>query len=199
MVSTSGWRIISREEPDISRVLFSKCNALKGQLSIWDICYQIPQAALYGGSRLPPSHRTGKRPTLVPWPCSQPGFTEPAPLDAAGALLPHLCTLTEEKVLSLSWAVSFCGTILTIARTGRYPAGLVFREPGLSSDGWRFHRPQLPALTLLLFQFSWRWLGSFSGVPGQSGSPVEFGEGEVAEDASPIARWRSLWPFKPHC
>ena len=27
-------------------------------------------------------------------PCSQPGFTEPAPLDAAGGLLPHLCTLT---------------------------------------------------------------------------------------------------------
>lgn len=27
-------------------------------------------------------------------PCSQPGFTEPAPLDTAGALLPHLCTLT---------------------------------------------------------------------------------------------------------
>jgi hypothetical protein len=28
-------------------------------------------------------------------PCTQPGFTEPAPLDAAGALLPHLCTLTK--------------------------------------------------------------------------------------------------------
>ena len=35
----------------------------------------------------------GKWPTLVPRPCSQPGFTEPAPLDAAGALLPHPCTL----------------------------------------------------------------------------------------------------------
>ena len=30
---------------------------------------------------------------FVPRPCSQPGFTEPAPLDAAGALLPHPCTL----------------------------------------------------------------------------------------------------------
>jgi hypothetical protein len=30
-------------------------------------------------------------------------------------------------------AVFFCGTILTIARTGRYPAGLVFEKPGLSS------------------------------------------------------------------
>jgi hypothetical protein len=35
----------------------------------------------------------GQWPAVVPWPCSQPGFTEPAPLDAAGALLPHLCTL----------------------------------------------------------------------------------------------------------
>ena len=35
----------------------------------------------------------GRWPAIVPWPCSQPGFTEPAPLDAAGALLPHLCTL----------------------------------------------------------------------------------------------------------
>lgn len=30
-------------------------------------------------------------------------------------------------------AVCFCGTILTVTRTGRYPASLVFREPGLSS------------------------------------------------------------------
>ena len=35
----------------------------------------------------------GRWPTVVPGPCSQPGFTEPAPLDAAGALLPHPCTL----------------------------------------------------------------------------------------------------------
>lgn len=31
-------------------------------------------------------------------------------------------------------AVFFCGTILTLTRTGRYPASLVFRKPGLSSD-----------------------------------------------------------------
>ena len=39
----------------------------------------------------------GRWPASVPWPCSQPGFTEPAPLDAAGALLPHLCTLACAK------------------------------------------------------------------------------------------------------
>lgn len=32
-------------------------------------------------------------------------------------------------------AVCFCGTILTVARTGRYPAGLAIGEPGLSSTG----------------------------------------------------------------
>ncbi len=44
------------------------------------------------------------------------------------------------------WAVSFCGTILTIARTGRYPASLVFGKPGLSSDG--MNHPRSPAPTL---------------------------------------------------
>jgi hypothetical protein len=32
-------------------------------------------------------------------------------------------------------AVCFCGTVLTVTRTGRYPAGLAVREPGLSSTG----------------------------------------------------------------
>ena len=75
-------------------------------------------------------------PALVPSPCSWPGFTKPAPLDAAGALLPHLCTLTcalghvsQEKPS----AVCFCGTVLTVARTGSYPASLAIEEPGLSS------------------------------------------------------------------
>ena len=30
-------------------------------------------------------------------------------------------------------AVCFCGTLLTVTRTGRYPASLAIREPGLSS------------------------------------------------------------------
>ena len=32
-------------------------------------------------------------------------------------------------------AVCFCGTVLTVSRTGRYPAGLAIGEPGLSSTG----------------------------------------------------------------
>ena len=34
-----------------------------------------------------------------------------------------------------SWpsAVCFCGTLLTVTRTGRYPASLAIGEPGLSS------------------------------------------------------------------
>ena len=30
-------------------------------------------------------------------------------------------------------AVCFCGTLLTVTRTGRYPASLAIGEPGLSS------------------------------------------------------------------
>ena len=32
-------------------------------------------------------------------------------------------------------AVCFCGTVLTVTRTGRYPASLAIGEPGLSSTG----------------------------------------------------------------
>ncbi len=70
-------------------------------------------------------------------PCTHSGFTEPVPLDTAGALLPHLCTLTGiSRRLSVEVipAVCFCGTLLTLARTGRYPASSVFRVPGLSSN-----------------------------------------------------------------
>ena len=38
--------------------------------------------------------------------------------------------------IKMRLAVFFCGTVLTIARTGRYPAGLVFGESGLSSGWW---------------------------------------------------------------
>ena len=34
-------------------------------------------------------------------------------------------------------AVCFCGTVLTVTRTGRYPASLAIGEPGLSSTGRR--------------------------------------------------------------
>jgi hypothetical protein len=106
--------------------------------------HSVKRAVIYLGHLLPdPSsgsiYGTGKRPTLVPLPCSQPGFTEPTPLDVAGALLPHLCTLTSwigkiaMQFTHLTLAVCFCGTILTVTRTGRYPASLVFGEPGLSS------------------------------------------------------------------
>ena len=83
------------------------------------------------------SDGTGKWSTVVPgpkpWPCSRPGFTEPASLDAAGALLPHLCTLACTPGSPGPSAVCFCGTVLTVTRTGRYPAGLTIGEPGLSS------------------------------------------------------------------
>ncbi len=61
--------------------------------------HNAKRAIIYLGRLLPNASSgsicgTGKRPTLAPLPCSQPGFTEPTPLNVAGALLPHLCTLT---------------------------------------------------------------------------------------------------------
>ena len=43
-------------------------------------------------------------------------------------------------------AVCFCGTLLTVTRTGRYPASLAIGEPGLSSADPRRVRPQPPRL-----------------------------------------------------
>ena len=40
-------------------------------------------------------------------PCSQPGFTEPTPHDVAGALLPHLCTLTPIQAATLGSGTIF--------------------------------------------------------------------------------------------
>ncbi len=70
-------------------------------------------------------------------------------------------------------AVCFCGTLLTITRTGRYPAGLVFREPGLSSDGqWcclqPHRRPQPPRLHSLSFSLSRLWRSARKILPAES-------------------------------
>ena len=43
-------------------------------------------------------------------------------------LHPYLCTGCPGPS-----AVCFCGTLLTVTRTGRYPASLAIEEPGLSS------------------------------------------------------------------
>ncbi|GEM_PF-5711399 len=126
------------EEADISRVLFSAWQASRGWLSIWDVCHQTPQADWQ--KRVAPLLGAGKRPTVAPstllpagvyrasasqrcW-CALTAPLHPYLLCPSGHLVP---TRTQQ-------AVFFCGTILTLARTRRYLASLVFREPGLSSD-----------------------------------------------------------------
>jgi hypothetical protein len=48
----------------------------------------------------------------------------------------HPCLIpTNAAAAAEPSAVCFCGTVLTVTRTGRYPAGLAVREPGLSSTG----------------------------------------------------------------
>ena len=83
------------EELDVSRVLFSRSQSnlpgdrKDGYLSRMTVTSHLQRTR---GSYLPPE--PVKNQPLLLQPCFQPGFTEPAPLDAAGALLPHLCTLT---------------------------------------------------------------------------------------------------------
>ena len=54
-------------------------------------------------------------------------------------------------------AVCFCGTLLAVTRTGRYPASLAIGEPGLSSTGlqrWaaRLRSPLLLSNPIMTFK-----------------------------------------------
>jgi len=62
-------------------------------------------------------------------PCSQPGFTEPVPLDTAGALLPHLCTLTRMN-----------GRYFSVALSSRS------RALGVTQQVWVFGSPDFPQI-----------------------------------------------------
>ena len=139
-----------RRESDISRVLFSTAAVLLGgRLSIWDACYQTPQAVLLYG--------TGKRPTVVPLTLLPTGVYRASTSRYCWCALttplhPYLWAIN--FWLTAPSAVCFCGTILTVTRTGRYPASLAFREPGLSSDSLLSAKPQPPVPTLSLIQSS---------------------------------------------
>ncbi len=52
-------------------------------------------------------------------------------------------------------AVCFCGTLLTVTRTGRYPASLAIGEPGLSSIESRTVRLQPPRLLSAFIMPRW--------------------------------------------
>ena len=83
----------------------------------------------------------GKRPTVAPSSLLPTGVYRASTSRCCWCALtaplhPYLFSVISYSVITVHCkrAVCFCGTILTLTRTGRYPASLVFREPGLSSD-----------------------------------------------------------------
>jgi hypothetical protein len=106
--------------------------------------HSVKRAVIYLGHLLPDTssgsiYGTGKRPTLVPLPCSQPGFTEPTPLDVAGALLPHLCTLTSWIGLPIQLR-----RYVSVALSSRSPA------LGVTQQVWSLGSPDFPQYSSLL-------------------------------------------------
>ena len=111
-----------------------------GWLSIWDRRYRRPRAARSDG--------TGPMASLP--------FLGLAP--SRGLPSQHLSMLLVRSYRTFAplpvpggiptgpSAVCFCGTLLTVTRTGRYPASLAIREPGLSSADTQRDRPQPPRL-----------------------------------------------------
>ena len=107
---------------DISRVLFTLPRKGGDHLSGIAVTDDLERRTLAERGRWPP---------VVPRPCSQPGFTEPAPLDAAGALLPHLCTLACAGGTGHRRCVS-------VALSSRSPA------LGITQQAWPSGSPDFP-------------------------------------------------------
>ena len=56
-------------------------------------------------------------------------------------------------------AVCFCGTLLTVTRTGRYPASLAIGEPGLSSTDRRGQPVATTSPAFSLHHALWAYIG----------------------------------------
>ena len=97
---------------------------------------------------------TGTRSMAIqcPSPCSWPGFTQPAPLDAAGALLPHLCTLAALVGIS-PLSIRRC---VSVALSSRSPA------LGITQQAWPIRSPDFPQLNFsALLKFDCDYLPCF--------------------------------------
>jgi hypothetical protein len=101
-----------------------------GRLSIWDVCCQTPLAVLTAG----PEKDQPCPLTLHPTGVYRASTSRCCWCALTAPLHPYLYRGQRFEQCPRPSAVCFCGTLLTVTRTGRYPASLVFREPGLSSD-----------------------------------------------------------------
>ncbi len=120
----------------ISRVLFTATGP-GGRAAGVTICLGPPLPAASSGTG--GTEREDGQPLFrgpKPWPCSQPGFTEPAPLDAAGALLPHPCTLT--CAAGGPRPADRHRRCVSVALSSRSPA------PGVTRQAWPSGSPDFP-------------------------------------------------------
>ena len=111
-----------------------------GRLSIWDRRFRRPRAARSGGTGPMASPRSL---ALLPAGVYRASTSRCCWCALTAPLHPCLCL---GEVPTGPSAVCFCGTLLTVTRTGRYPASLAIREPGLSSADTQRDRPQPPRL-----------------------------------------------------
>ena len=122
---------IRLNKQSISRVLFHPQADGDNHLSRHGSC--LPAQATQPGRFRGPHH------PFPIWSCSVWGLPKPASHLTAGALLPHLSTLTRK-----SGGLNFYGTVSRVTPAGRYPAHRPL-EPGLSSSARR-RTPKLPRL-----------------------------------------------------
>jgi hypothetical protein len=120
-----------REELDISRILFSSYQRYRegSYLSGIEVTFNLKRFTIVRRHVRKQFAETGKNPTFV---SSDLAPNRGLPSQYLSILLVR--SYRTFAPLPTELAVSFCGTILTLTRTGRYPASLGFGESGLSSD-----------------------------------------------------------------
>jgi len=122
---------------DISRVLFPRHRG-GGYLSGTTVTSRLMRYLTAGQEKDQP---------LPLWPCTRPGFTEPAPLDAAGALLPHPCTLTCDRMKNIM-TKAFSALCLRPFHRRYVSVALSSRSPalGVTQQVWSFGSPDFPQI-----------------------------------------------------
>ena len=175
----------------VSRVLFTATGP-GGLVAGVTICLGPPLPAASSGTGGTERERW---PTLVPR--AEALALLPAGVYRAGTSRCRWCALTaplhpylcgrRTEVRQPPSAVCFCGTVLTVARTGRYPAGLAIGEPGLSSTG---RMPPGRSPTTLHRSRSPRLL-SKEQVTQPTAGPMAASRGGLLDRGSPLAiGWR---------
>ena len=178
-----------RKPGSVLRQLRPEGQGWRGRSSVWDRRYRRPRAA-----RLNRDGEVGQPLSL--------GLAPSRGLPSRHLSMPLVRSYRTLAPLPVPprgpSAVCFCGTVLTVTRTGRYPASLAVGEPGLSSTGpgTPARRPGSAPIAITSPAFEVRLDPARAGLLG----PVPAALISASSQLSPplnLAALSSAWPWHP--